>query len=173
MKEFNDALERLHPEDDTVVRSAFRVSALQSDTGWIVQYDVGSIMEPWVMHVAAGVVQWSHPVDYDVTQLARLQGPQPLGNILGAAENVGSCEPSPDIRWDKTQTTWHTDTKAGRYSVRRVHKRGPFGAFLNNKPVAVDTSLDVQAVKRAVELRIVEARRIANMSADEARKILT
>lgn len=170
MKEFNAALDRNHPDDDTVVRSAM---LLVGGRGWIVQYDVGAEMEPWLMNVVADVVKWAHPVDYDVTRAGMMLGPQPLGDILGATENVGSCEPSPRINWDKTGTTWHTETKAGRYSVRRLGKRQPFGAFLNGARISnipESTSLDV--VKRDVERRIIEARRIANMNQGDARKAL-
>lgn len=89
--------------------------------------------------------------------------PAPLGLI----ENVGSCEPGPHIQWDKTQSTWHTDVdKVGRYSVRRLAKRQPYGAYLNNKSIPVPTNPDASVVKRGVELRIIEARRI-NALADK------
>lgn len=74
------------------------------------------------------------------------------------------------IRWDKTQKTWHTNTKAGRYSVRRTAKRAPYGAYLNNKLLPVDLSSDVDVVKRAVELRIIEARRIAQLGDDDGKE---
>jgi hypothetical protein len=83
--------------------------------------------------------------------------PEPLGPI----ENIGSCEPSPLIRWNKTQNTWHTDVgKVGRYSVRRLAPRQPWAAFLNGKRLGNDSHTDVSVMKRVVERRIHTARRI-------------
>jgi hypothetical protein len=84
---------------------------------------------------------------------------------LGADENIGSCEPGPLIRWDKTQSTWHTDIEnVGRYSVRRTAKYGPFGAYLNGERVAgVPAAAKVGAVKRDVENRIRNAMQIAKL----------
>jgi hypothetical protein len=81
---------------------------------------------------------------------------------VGLDENIGSCEPSPLIRWDRTQGTWHTDTRAGRYSVCRVRPRGPFGAYLSGNPItSVSPSLNIDVVKREVERCIRAARDIA------------
>lgn len=107
---------------------------------------------------------------WQVDGLQDPKGPRPVT----LDENIGSCEPSPRIDWDKTGTTWHTDTKAGRYSVRRMGKRQPFGAFLNNtRLTGIPESTSIDVIKRDIERRIIEARRIANMSADDARKVLT
>jgi hypothetical protein len=78
-------------------------------------------------------------------------------------ENIGSCEPRADlIRWDKTQKTWHTDVaRVGRYSVRRTQSRGPYAAYLNGKQIDnVGEDTDVDVIKKRVETRIHEARRI-------------
>jgi hypothetical protein len=95
--------------------------------------------------------------------------PRPLGEILGATENVGSCEPGPLIKWDKTQQTWHTDVDGvGRYSIRKGGElskvRGLWHAFLNGTPINGHgySDKDLDAVKRNVENRINNARRIAN-----------
>jgi hypothetical protein len=84
---------------------------------------------------------------------------------LGADENIGSCEPGPLIRWDKTQSTWHTDIEnVGRYSVRRAVARGPWAAYLNGERVAgVPAAAKVDAVKRDVENRIRNAMQIAKL----------
>lgn len=159
MKEFNPILYRLHPDDDTRVVSANLVGGGE---GWVVQYDVGSMMEPWIMNVVAGLVKWAHPVDYDVTQFSRLKGGEDKPHPYVTDENIGSCEPSPLIQWDKTQSTWHTDVdKVGRYSVQRLGKRQPFAAFLNGKRIAgVPESTSQDVIKRDIERRIIEARRI-------------
>lgn len=84
---------------------------------------------------------------------------------LGADENIGSCEPGPLIRWDKTQATWHTDIEnVGRYSVRRTAKYEPFGAYLNGERVTgVPTATKADVVKRDVENRIRNAMQIAKL----------
>jgi hypothetical protein len=158
MKEFNPALERAHPDDDTVVRSAILVA--DGSEGWLVQYDVADA--PWVANVVAGMIKWAHPVDYDVTQLRHLK-PHPFETD----ENIGSCEPDPVIiRWDKTGNVWHTDREnVGRYSVRRPAKRQAYAAYLNGKIINVEASPDYEVVKRGVEYRIRTAIKIAN--ADE------
>jgi hypothetical protein len=96
-------------------------------------------------------LRWSHDLDR-----------QPKPRPVAPDENIGSCEPSPLILWDKTGGVWHTDTAAGRYSIRRLGKRQPYGAFLNNKPISnVRENLSVDVIKREVEHRIRTARRIA------------
>lgn len=66
------------------------------------------------------------------------------------------------IRWDKIGTTWIVDTKAGRYSVRRVAPRQKFGAFLNGKALTTITaSIKLQMVKDQVEQHIRAAGDIA------------
>lgn len=98
-------------------------------------------------------------ISSDGSFIAKKSGP--LGEILGATENVGSCEPDPLILWDRTQKTWHTDVdKVGRYSIRRMGSRMPYALYLNNKRVGHDEFDDVAVAKRAVERRIREAKRI-------------
>ena len=83
-----------------------------------------------------------------------------MNKPLGIDENIGSCEPSPLIRWDKTGSVWHTDIgKVGRYSVRRVNRL--WTAFLNNNPItSVTPGKDLGVVQRYVEHRIETARAI-------------
>jgi hypothetical protein len=90
-----------------------------------------------------------------------LDGERPLG----PTENIGSCEPDPVIvRWDKTGSVWHTDVdKVGRYSVRRPGLRQPYEAYLNGKSLNLMPDSDPGVLKRSIERRIKEARRINAM----------
>jgi len=69
----------------------------------------------------------------------------------------------PIVRWDKTQSTWHTDVdNVGRYAVRRMDKRKPYAAYLNNERIMSESvHSDAEIVKRAVETRIEKAFDIA------------
>jgi hypothetical protein len=158
MTELCETLAVNHPEEDIFIRQVTMIP----HEGHLIIYEVGDADSKYhVANVVMGMIKWAHPIDYDVTRLAELTGSKPLGEILGATENVGSCDPGPMILWDKTQKTWHTDVpKVGRYSVRRMGKRMPFAAYLNGKQIAAEEHTNVEVVKRSVERRIREAHRI-------------
>lgn len=90
--------------------------------------------------------------------------PEPLGPV----ENIGSCDPGPDMRkplWDKTGKVWHTDVdKVGRYSVRRPGLRQDFRAYLNGNDLGLMPSSDPEVLKRSIDRRILEARRINHVT---------
>lgn len=166
-----EAIQAQHPGADVAINA----TRLIPRHGWLVEYETwteGFAPQCYVAFVAfaasltegrqGGVIVKWHMFTHAKPR-ADVAGT--LDVVLGATENVGSCEPSPRIDWDKTGSTWHTDTKAGRYSIRRLGKRQPFGAFFNNARIGgipESTSLDV--VKRDVERRIIEAKRIAAMT---------
>lgn len=155
MKELVETLAQAHPESDVFISQVIMVP----QQGHLILYDVGT--ETHVANVIGGVVQWAHPFDFDVA--FRRSKP------VAPEENIGSCEPGPDLRkplWDKNQGTWFTDVdKVGRYSVSRPRKRAPYSAFLNGKDLGLLPSPDPEVLKQGINRRILEARRI-NRDAD-------
>lgn len=151
MKNFVDALARVHSEVDVFIRQVIMIP----HQGHLIIYDAGD--EPYLANVIADHVKWAHPVDYDVTRLATLS-PKPVG----LEENIGSCEPGPaPLSWQLIGGRWFVDVdKVGRYMVKRPTARSDYRAYLNGNDLRLMPDKDPSVLKRSVERRVREAQRI-------------
>lgn len=134
--------------------------------GWLVHY---SLAEVGTVNVERDLVGFigiltDNPGGMTLRWAHAIKGVEPVR----PDENIGSCEPGPDLRkplWDKTGKTWHTDVdKVGRYSVRRPGLRQDYRAYLNGEDLNLMPSNDPEVLKRSIDRRILEARRINHVT---------